>query len=420
MSNGKTPDRPHVVWVYYQPLTKALSVTTWLETSHELALTGWRVTLVAPRTGNGRSDPTPVHAGGSSAQIVSVPRLDVFFLRQVSFHIGVILLLLKQWRTVDMILFHVMSAVWIVPLRLVRTFTRRRTPLVVMDTRTLKMSPPDKDRLKDKVRSTMLDLAGRLAFRWADGHVVITPHIAEVLPIPRDRIWGWWPSGVNLERFAPAIRTRTWPGRDQPIRLVYAGELAYERNLLTLSQAVEEANAAGMAFSLDLVGDGAQRTELEDFAQQTDGRIRVVGRVPYSQMPEILARSHVGILPFPDEQKFRVSSPIKLFEYMAAGLPILATRIVCHTDVVGEGGYVFWAEDGSRQALLAALRNTWQGQTALEEMGQRAAADAPAWTWAASAKKLKAALECGRTIGGSRGPGKRNRGEETRAYDRQR
>ena len=40
---------------------------------------------------------------------------------------------------------------------------------------------------------------------------------------------------------------------------------------------------------------------------------------PHDQIPEVLARAHVGVLPFPDEEKFRVSSPIKLFEYMAAG-----------------------------------------------------------------------------------------------------
>ena len=101
------------------------------------------------------------------------------------------------------------------------------------------------------------------------------------------------------------------------------------------------------------------------------------------------------MLPFPDEEKFRVSSPIKLFEYMAAGLPILATRIVCHTDVIGNGAYVFWAEQTDAAGLLAALRLVWLSREVLSTMGAQAAVAAQAWTWHTSAQKLKLAIEHG-------------------------
>jgi glycosyltransferase involved in cell wall biosynthesis len=121
----------------------------------------------------------------------------------------------------------------------------------------------------------------------------------------------------------------------------------------------------------------------------------VLPPVPHSEVPGLLAQAHIGVLPFPDEEKFRVSSPIKLFEYMASGLVILATRIVCHTDVVGSGAYVVWAEDASIEGLLAALRSAWAQRDTLEQMGSRAADDAAAWTWYESARKLRVALEVG-------------------------
>ena len=46
---------------------------------------------------------------------------------------------------------------------------------------------------------------------------------------------------------------------------------------------------------------------------------------------------------------FGVSSPIKLFEYLAAGLPILATRIDCHTNVVGNADCAVWLDEPNRR-----------------------------------------------------------------------
>lgn len=83
---------------------------------------------------------------------------------------------------------------------------------------------------------------------------------------------------------------------------------------------------------------------------------------------------------------------------MAAGLPILATRIVCHTDVVGENKYAFWAEDASMEGLLEGLHLVWKNRDSLSEKGDQAAIAAQTWTWEESARKLKTALEQGMVI----------------------
>ncbi len=87
--------------------------------------------------------------------------------------------------------------------------------------------------------------------------------------------------------------------------MIYHGTLHYERNLITLCYATTHANLEGMFFELSLVGDGTGRVELEDFAAQSKGRIRVVPLVKYENIPDLLAKSHIGVLPFPDEEKFR-------------------------------------------------------------------------------------------------------------------
>jgi hypothetical protein len=56
------------------------------------------------------------------------------------------------------------------------------------------------------------------------------------------------------------------------------------------------------------------------------------------------------------EELFKASSPIKLFEYLASGLPILATRMACHSDVISIGKYVFWVERIDLSTFLTILQ----------------------------------------------------------------
>ena len=146
-------------------------------------------------------------------------------------------------------------------------------------------------------------------------------------------------------------------------------------------------------FRLTLMGEGAATAELKMIEERHEAQICVRPPVPHDQVPQVLAQAHVGVLPFPDEHKFQVSSPIKLFEYMAAGLPVLATRISCHTDVIGNQDYVFWIEGADVPSLLAALQHIPKERDRLSAMGTRASLAARAWSWQASAGNLKTALQ---------------------------
>jgi glycosyltransferase involved in cell wall biosynthesis len=311
----------------------------------------------------------------------------------VVFHLLLLGRLAREWQTIDVILFHAMSAVWMLPLRLVRRLTGGRRPLLMMDTRDL----PVPDSLRARLRVGFYGLVQRLANRWADGQTAITPQMAQLVHIPSHQLWGTWPSGVNPERFAPARADRRWPSAHGPVHLIYVGVLLHERNLLPLCQAVREANRAGMAFRLWLVGDGAARADLEEYASGAGGQIRVIPPVPHEDIPQWLAKAHVGVTALfsPGETLFQASSPIKLFEYMAAGLPVLAMRMPCHTNVVGDGDYVFWVERPDVPDLLAGLQLIWDHREVLSTMGSAAAVAAQGWTWRAAAEKLKQSLEYG-------------------------
>ena len=381
------PEKHNLLWVSTGSLEKSLDSATWLDTSKELCHSGWQVTLIVVGTAN----PQSFHG----VEILSIPRPEIYLLRQLIFHARVFAFILQRVDTFDAILFHSMSAPWLLPLRIVRLLRNHRLPALVMDTRTLEMSHEGKEGWKDRLRRHYHLFVEKLTNDWADGRLAITQRMADAVGIPQGKLWGVWPSGVDQKLFYPALTARKWPLKGEAIQLIYIGVLNYERNLMKLCQAVEKANSEGMSFKLSLVGKGTEQADLESFASQTNGRIQVLSPVQHSQVPDVLAQAHIGVLPFPDEEKFRVSSPIKLFEYMAAGLPILATRIVCHTDVIGDGSFVFWAEQSDEASLLSALHLIVDNSDRLSEMGYQSALASRDWTWSELARKLKNALENG-------------------------
>jgi glycosyltransferase involved in cell wall biosynthesis len=378
---------PHLVWVSSVNPTTTLDAATWLETTTHLRALGWQVTLICEgQRGEHAARNTPVHC---------LPRPSIYLLGQALYHLNVLALLLARWHTIDVILFQHSSGLWLLPLGLTRYFSRQKRPLLIMDTRDIDDSHAGK--LKVQVRRWVHHAIFALANRLADGQTTITPRMAALLEIPAAHVVGIWPSGVDPERFAQAQTHRRWPTDAEPIQLLYLGIFIPKRNLLPLCQAVVQANAKGMKFQFTLYGNGVERDALQAFAAQSADAVQVLPPVPHAAIPTLLAGAHVGVtsLPHPNNPKYEASSPIKLFEYLAAGLPILSTRNACHTDVVGSGAYAFWAKDATAEELLLALGKLWEERSHLAQLGTEASAAAQRWSWRAAAQKLSAALEQG-------------------------
>lgn len=377
--------------VYDGPIASALAATSRLEITRELRRLGWPVTLVA-------EGPSGVHRV-RGVEVTCLPRPRVYFLGTGLFHLALLRFVLQRLSRFEAVLFHQMSAPWLLSLRGLCRLLGWDRPLLVMDTRDM---DPREGTLRNRLRRWFFHTTHWLANRWADGQTAITPRMAELVGIPSAQLWGIWPSGVQLDRFAPAQHGRRWPVNGEPIQLIYIGKMRLGCKLLPLCQAVERANAGDMRFVLSLIGEGPERSSLEEFALGTEGRIRVGPAIPHEQVPELLRHAHVGVTALfsPDDRLFAASSPLKLFEYMAAGLPILSTRSPCYTDVVGAGTYAFWAESPNQEGMLSALHSVWLARAVLSEKGHQAAAAARDWTWQAAAKKLSNALAYGLVQGG--------------------
>ncbi len=387
-----------IAWVIPHTLTDTLHASARLGPARALQQLGWDVTLVA--VGNGSTSDSK--ASDSKSSDSTVTDLNVHHiatsplkpLRLLLFHLQACRYLIRHWREFEIIFFQQVSGLWLLPLALFRLVKSSNAPLIVMDTRDfIDVASNPKIWLRRQVAKLAYDTMGR----WTDGQTAITERMAKLANIAPQHLWGVWPSGVQVESFAPAQRMHQWPTDEEAVQLVYIGILLPKRHLLELCHAVEAANQAGMNFQLTLVGKGRERARLQQFAERTNGRIQLVDPVPHAQVPAVLGRAHVGVtsLPTPDDQKYEASSPIKLFEYMAAGLPLLATTNACHTDVVQDGQYAFWIEAATEKAIVDALRLLWARRAELPTLSQAAAAAAEQWSWQAAGHKLHRALSYG-------------------------
>jgi len=163
----------------------------------------------------------------------------------------------------------------------------------------------------------------------ADAVIALTPSTARLLRgdgIPAGRVQVI-PPGYDPALFA-ATPDDPFPGLPR-LRVAYLGRLVPQKDVGTLLQAFARL-PAGTTLLLD--ADGLDRAALQRRARPLGGRVHFTGFVPHVQVPAVL--QHVDLLVLPGLYEDLSSA---LIEAMAAGLPVVATRVGGTVDLVHHG-----------------------------------------------------------------------------------
>jgi glycosyltransferase involved in cell wall biosynthesis len=89
----------------------------------------------------------------------------------------------------------------------------------------------------------------------------------------------------------------------------------------------------------------------------------------------------------------RYTSPLKLFEYMAAGKPIVASDLPALAEVLRHGENALLAEAGNPDALAAAIRRVLEDRALAERIARTAFDEAPNYSWQRRADRLVPVLQ---------------------------
>ncbi|MCC7369820.1 MAG: glycosyltransferase family 4 protein [Chloroflexi bacterium] len=118
-------------------------------------------------------------------------------------------------------------------------------------------------------------------------------------------------------------------------------------------------------------------------------RVNLRGHVPYDRVPEVLSEATVALLPLPDEPVARLfTSPLKLFDYMAAGVPIVASDLPSLREVLRHGENALLATPGDPEAFAAAVKLLIAEPDLAARLGRQAQADVLGYSWDARAEAL--------------------------------
>jgi len=194
----------------------------------------------------------------------------------------------------------------------------------------------------------------RLLLSEADGIVCVSEQVARWVVERRGHETGVWivPNGVDPELFFPNSATQP---AVVPL-VVFCGSFRPWHATDDLLEAFRLLLEHGDARLL-CVGDGPLRERFEERARSLGigGRVHVTGTLSHDEVPGLLRGADVAVAPYPAMNGFYFS-PLKIFEFMALGLPVVAADVGQVSGLLGNGERGLLYPPGNARELARALR----------------------------------------------------------------
>lgn len=192
------------------------------------------------------------------------------------------------------------------------------------------------------------------------------------------------PNAVDLRRFGGPRSTSGM------VRVAYVGRLRQVKGVTVLLDAWHQL-APGAAARLVIAGEGELRPELEAQLDRLAlrGAVELAGAI--SDVPALLRDTDVYVQP-----SFAEGMPNSVLEAMAAGLPVVATRVSGNEDLIADGENGLLVPPGDPGALAAAIRRLMDDPALARTMGERARTRAQQYSTPAVTSLLVRAYRLGR------------------------
>jgi alpha-maltose-1-phosphate synthase len=203
--------------------------------------------------------------------------------------------------------------------------------------------------------------------------------------------------GANVERFRPDLRRaelrRAWGAPDGAAVVLFSGSFRPWHGVHVLEEA-----ARALATREDLffvlvggsdTGTGAGRGY----------RGRQLGALAYERMPEVVAAADIGVAPYDTRRLGQLQlgfywSPLKIFEYMASGLPTVTIGRRPLTEIVRDGEEGCHFQEGDAQDLARVLVRLADDAGLRQRLGQSARQRVVArYSWARHCEQLEQVLQ---------------------------
>lgn len=295
-------------------------------------------------------------------------------------------------------------------------YARRHCLPSILEVNALMVDPPGTPKHRvDGLMLRRLEWWATRQCRWA-GRIVTPLHTTVPPAIDRAKI-AELPWGANVERFSPerinpaeqaALRERLGlpqPGSGARVA-VFAGSFRHWHGVETLVEAASQLAASDAQLYFLLLGGGPEEEPLRARVQAAGltQRIIMTGVIRHEEMPLYLSLADCGVAPFDTSKHAPLRaagffwSPLKIFEYMALGLPTVTADLPPLNQIIrpGQEGALFKEGDSADLArvlgeLLAPGPTAAQARAA---MGQSSRARVTQhYSWAAHCQSLDSLIQ---------------------------
>lgn len=219
-------------------------------------------------------------------------------------------------------------------------------------------------------------------------HTVAARFVEQAVPVvtvfnyPRSEIFG---RGKRPEPPGGSAGTRDV--------VLYQGSISIDRGLAVMLEAMRILRPRRASAQLHLVGPATEEaaTLIREFVATHSLEDSVVYRsaIPHTEIPALLGRARIGLVPFNDTPAMKKCLPIKQFEYMASGLPVVGADLPLIAPYLLEARAGMVYEAGSASGLASAIETMlvdpeeWARMSAAGEAAVRRQ-----WTWESTARDL--------------------------------
>jgi len=246
------------------------------------------------------------------------------------------------------------------------------------------LSKPYLSGLTRPLVARAVELLEWLGARLLSGVVAATPQIARRFPAGRTI------TVMNYPRLEELVPTAEVPYVSRRPQVLYLGGLTEIRGAREMVRAMEAVTTPGA--SLLLAGRVAPASLQDSLAGMAGWRVtRAPGHLSRAEVSRALGESRVGLVLLHDTPAYRESYPVKLFEYMAAGLPVVASAFPLWRELVEGNGAGLIVDQRDPEAIARAISYLLDHPVEAEAMGRRGRrAVEDKYGWAAEGEKLVA------------------------------
>jgi glycosyltransferase involved in cell wall biosynthesis len=354
MENGFRTNK-RLLWIPHVGLDIPGYRSTQLGCANALEKYGWSVHFLAKVYINGVCDDPDL-----KSSIIWINRRSPSWLMEIDM-VKRLNSLIRELRP-HIVMIEPMGFRYILPILLIQ-FTYPFRPIWVLDIRT----PPLGCLNIKNMLFWLVWLIGVVGARfYAHGVTVISKALEHFIRflIGKKIPCAIWSSGVDTNRFDPdKVKPVDLPIRsDKHIVFLYHGSIVarsgVDRGILEMIHAFANIrNKFDNTWLIVLGGSEEDRQWISHHYLQVSSNngLLLFPPVENSKVPEYLAAADVGVCPLPNLWQWSVSSPLKIFEYLAMGKTVLATDIEAHRIILNNFPHSILVREATAECLAAGM-----------------------------------------------------------------